>query len=50
MTRQAINEGDAQEAKRLMSIAGYWKRLADVEDWQRDASQATEGKTHQRAS
>jgi hypothetical protein len=50
VTQQANNERDAREAQRLMSIAGYWKRLADVEDWQRDASQASEGKPHQRAS
>jgi hypothetical protein len=50
IAQQATNERDALEAQRLMSIAAYWKRLADVEDWQRDGSQASEGKTHQRAS
>lgn len=33
---QATQERDDSEVLRLMSIAGYWERLADIEDWQRD--------------
>jgi hypothetical protein len=33
---QAGKEPDATEAKRLMSIAAYWAKLAEIEDWQRD--------------
>jgi hypothetical protein len=36
VARQADRERDANEAHRLMSIAEYWARLADLEDWQRD--------------
>ena len=35
-TNQAAKEHDASEVLRLMSIAEYWERLADLEDWQRD--------------
>ena len=35
VARQAGEEPDANEAQRLMSIAEYWVRLADIEDWQR---------------
>jgi hypothetical protein len=31
---QAANERDDGEVLRLMSIAVYWERLADLEDWQ----------------
>jgi hypothetical protein len=34
--RQAKAEKDANEARRLSSLAQYWTRLADAEDWQRD--------------
>jgi hypothetical protein len=34
--RQAGKEPDATEAQRLMSIAAYWAKLAEIEDWQRD--------------
>ena len=34
VARQAGEEPDANEAQRLMSIAEYWVRLADIEDWQ----------------
>jgi hypothetical protein len=34
--RQAKTEKDADEARRLLSFARYWTRLADAEDWQRD--------------
>jgi hypothetical protein len=47
---QAAKERDDSEVLRLMSIAGYWERLADIEDWQRDGLPPSEAKTHQRAS
>ena len=50
VVRQATKERDASEALRLMSIAGYWERLADIEDWERDGLPASEAKTHQRPS
>lgn len=34
---QAGKENDLGEAERLTSIAEYWNRLADFEDWERDA-------------
>ena len=34
---QAGKESDLGEAERLTSIAEYWNRLADIEDWERDA-------------
>lgn len=34
---QAGKASDVDEADRLASIAKYWNRLADVEDWERDA-------------
>ena len=45
---QAAKERDDSEVRRLMSIATYWERLADLEDWQRDNFTATEGNAHQR--
>ena len=45
---QATKERDTSEAQRLLSIAGYWERLADIEDWQGDAE--AKAKTHQRPS
>jgi hypothetical protein len=36
VARQAGEEPDANEAQRLLSIAEYWVRLAEKEDWQRD--------------
>jgi hypothetical protein len=39
VVRQATKERDAGEAMRLMSIAGYCERLADIEDWERDGLQ-----------
>jgi hypothetical protein len=47
---QAANELDDSEVRRLMSIAGYWERLADLEDWQRDGLTALEAKAHQLGS
>jgi hypothetical protein len=35
---QAANEHDDREVLRLMSIAVYWERLADLEDWQQPGS------------
>ena len=32
VARQAGEEPDAKEAQRLMSIAEYWAKLADIED------------------
>lgn len=43
---QAAKERDDSEVLRLMSIATYWERLADLEDWQRDNLTATGGKAH----
>jgi hypothetical protein len=37
ITRQAGQARDAKEAQRLMSIAQYWVKLAEMEDWQRPA-------------
>lgn len=34
--RQAKLERNPDEARRLLSFARYWTRLADAEDWQRD--------------
>jgi hypothetical protein len=36
VARQAGGEPDANEAHRLMSIAAYWEKLANIEDWERD--------------
>jgi hypothetical protein len=38
--RQAKLERNAEEARRLLSFARYWTRLADEEDWQRDQNAA----------
>lgn len=38
VARQADKEPDATEAQRLMSIAAYWAKLAEIEDWQRDSA------------
>ncbi|MGC2809397.1 MAG: hypothetical protein WA303_03365 [Bradyrhizobium sp.] len=38
VARQAGKEPDATEAQRLMSIAAYWAKLAEIEDWQRDSA------------
>ena len=45
---QAAKERNDSEVMRLMSIATYWERLADLEDWQQDNLTATGGKAHQR--
>ena len=36
VARQAGEEPDADAAQRLLSIAEYWVRLAEIEDWQHD--------------
>jgi hypothetical protein len=46
VARQADRERDATEAHRLMSIAEYWARLADIEDWQRDGHAGENATTH----
>jgi len=33
---KAGKEPDPHESQRLMSIVEYWKRLADLDDWERD--------------
>jgi len=38
--RQAKLERNTEEARRLLSFARYWTRLADAEDWQRDQDAA----------
>jgi hypothetical protein len=38
--RQAKLARNAEEARRLLSFARYWTRLADAEDWQRDQDAA----------
>jgi hypothetical protein len=48
--REAAEERDDSRVLRLMSIAGYWERLADLEDWQRDSLAFPGAKIHQRAS
>jgi hypothetical protein len=37
VAQQAGRESDAKEAQRLMSIAEYWAKLAEIEDWERDS-------------
>jgi hypothetical protein len=36
LASKAGKERDPMECQRLMSIAQYWKRLADLDDWERD--------------
>jgi hypothetical protein len=36
LASQAGKERDSHEMQRLISIAEYWKRLADLDDWERD--------------
>jgi hypothetical protein len=47
---QTVRERDDSEVLRLMSIAGYRERPADLEDWQRERLAAPEAKAHQRYS
>lgn len=37
MAQQAGREPDTKEAQHLMSIAEYWVKLAEIEDWERDS-------------
>jgi hypothetical protein len=46
---QAAKESDDGEVLRLMSIAVYWERLADLEDWQRDGFAGADSRPPQRA-
>ena len=47
LASKAGNEPDPDESRRLMSIAEYWKRLADLDDWERDGFRpASEAKSH----
>ncbi len=46
---QAASERDDREVLRLMSIAVYWERLADLEDWQQPGFAAPNTQTHRRA-
>jgi hypothetical protein len=50
LASKADKEPDPCESQRLMSIVEYWKRLADLEDWERDVRPASEDKSHQRPS
>lgn len=48
---QAAKERNESEVLRLMSIAEYWKRLADIDDWERDGFRPVcDAKPHQRPS
>lgn len=48
---RASKDPDPQEFQRLMSIADYWKRLADLDDWERDGFRpASDAKPHRRPS
>jgi hypothetical protein len=38
LASKAGKEPDPDESQRLMSIVEYWKRLADLDDWERDGS------------
>jgi hypothetical protein len=49
VARQAAEQRDDSEMLRLMSIAGYWERLADLDDWHRDSLAVPGAKSHQRA-
>jgi hypothetical protein len=49
VANQAANERDDSEVLRLMSIAAYWERLADLADWQGDGCRASEAKNHRQA-
>jgi hypothetical protein len=45
LASKAGEEPDPQEIQRLMSIV--WKRLADLDDWERDGFRpASEAKSH----
>jgi hypothetical protein len=47
LASQAGKEPDPHETQRLMNIVEYWKRLADLDDWERDGLRpASEAKSH----
>ena len=51
LASNAYKEPDPRESQRLMSIVEYWKRLADLDDWERDGFRpASENISHQRPS
>ncbi len=45
VARQAGEEPDAAEAQRLMRIAEYWVRLAEIDDYQRATAQTVRRST-----
>jgi hypothetical protein len=45
LARQAGEEPDAAEAQRWLSIAEYWVRLADSEEWMRNQSVTNPSRT-----
>jgi hypothetical protein len=50
LASSASKDPDPQEFQRLMSIAEYWKRLADLDDWERDGFRPTSEESHRRLS
>jgi hypothetical protein len=51
LASRADKEPDPHESQRLTSIVEYWKRLADLDDWERDGFRPVpEDKSHQRLS
>jgi len=51
LASKAGKEPDPHEFQRLMRIADYWKRLADVDEWEPEGFRpASEVKSHQRRS
>jgi hypothetical protein len=49
LASKADKEPDSHESQRLMSIVEYWKRLGDLDDWERDGFRpASENKSHRR--
>jgi hypothetical protein len=51
LASMAGKESDPIETQRLMSIVEYWKRLADLDDWERDGARpASEPIRRQRLS
>jgi hypothetical protein len=47
LASKAGKEPDPHETQRLMNIVEYWKRLADLDDWERDGLRpASEAKSH----
>jgi hypothetical protein len=51
LASRASKDPDPAEFQRLMSIAECWKRLADLDDWERDGFRPDfEAKSRQRPS